>query len=200
MTFPKKPALALLSLAVLAVGACTVPTETEVNMGQRLTWTLDGQSLSGQPQELTRFLRTQPGVDDVSVNVQEIDGHPPVIDLMAWGRGLDARTLAATVNDAFPAMAGARLATAPLTTEVRASLAEMLGQKVFHLEIAAEGTDEEIRASILKQLYASGFADDAKVEVNTENGVTTIGVEATSGADSTGAQRELVIEAVRQGE
>ena len=39
-TFFKRPAFAILLLAVLGVGACTVPTETEVEMGQRLTYTL----------------------------------------------------------------------------------------------------------------------------------------------------------------
>ncbi|MBU0740858.1 hypothetical protein KKG45_11520 [bacterium] len=200
MMFPRKPVYVTLLLAVLGIGACTVPTETEVEMGQRLTYTLDSGGLLDELQQVTRFVEAQPGVDDVSVAIQETDDGPTTIDLMIWGRGIDGDDLAGRLAGVFPALAGAHLERQELTTGIRTSLAEKLGHDLFHIEVVAEGTDDEIRARILQQIYESGFAGDAQVDVSTEDGVTTIGVEMTHEGDGVETEDELVIEVIREDE
>jgi hypothetical protein len=196
-TILRKPVLVLAAIALLAVAACTVPTETEVAMGQRLTYTLDSQAMLGHVDELVRFVESRPGVDEVGVNVMETDGGPLVVDLVVWGKGLEAGRLAGAVAEAFPAVATGSLETEDLSVGVKASLAEKLGHEVFDFEITATGTDEEIRAQILEQLQASGFAGTAAVDVNTVDGVTTIGVEMSHEGEGVETEDSMVIELQR---
>ncbi len=200
MMFLKRPVYAVLIIAVLGVGACTVPTETEVEMGQRLTYTLpDGGDLD-ELRQVASFVESQPGVEDVSVAVEEVDGGPTILDLVVWGRGLDGGRLAGRIAEAFPGLADAPPALEDLSTEVRTSLAEKLGHSVFNFEIVAEGTDDEIRQQILQQIFESGFGGEADVNVFTEDGVTTIDLEMIQEGDGLETEDEMVIEVIREDE
>ncbi len=198
MTLIKRPAFVALLLAALGIGACTVPTETEVEMGQRLTYTLDGKEMLGRIGDLVQFVEVQPGVDEVTINMNETDGGPLVVDLVVWGRGLDADDLAGRIAGTFPEMDRNRLETERVSTDVKTSLAEKVGHFIFHYEFVAEGTDSEIRAQILEQIYESGFEGDAQVDVNTEEGVTTIGLEMIHEGDGVETEDELEIEVIRE--
>ena len=200
MMFLKRPVYVALLLAVLGIGACTVPTETEVEMGQRLTYTLDGKEMLGKVGDLVQFVEIQPGVDEVTINMFETDDGPMVIDLVVWGRGLDADQLAGRIAGAFPVVAGGRLETEELSTDVETSIAEKLGHDIFKFEIVAEGTDSEIKAQILEQIFETGFAGLADVDVNTEDGVTTIDVEMTHEGDGLETEDELTIDLIREDE
>lgn len=173
----RKPVLAVLLVAVLAVGACTVPTETEVEMGQRLTYNLASKEMMNRIGDLVHFVEGQPGVDEVKIHMAETDDGTMVIDLVVWGRGLDADILAGRIADMFPAVSDGSLETEELSIDVKTSIAEKIGHDVFHFEIVAEGTDGEIKAQILEQIYESGFTGMAEVDVSTEGGVTSVGVE-----------------------
>lgn len=200
MMFLKRPVYVALILAVVGVGACTVPTETEVEMGQRLTYTLPTGGDLEDLQQVTRFVEAQPGVDDVSVAIEEVDGGPTTVDLMVWGRGLDGGRLAGRIAEAFPALANAQPETDDLSTAVRTSLAEKVGHYVFHFDFEVEGSDEEIREQILQQIFESGFEGEAQVDVSTEGDVTTIDLEMTHEGDGVETEDEMVIEVIREGD
>ncbi len=197
-TFFKRPAFAILLLAVLGVGACTVPTETEVEMGQRLTYTLTDKAVMGQIGDLVQFVEVQPGVDQVSIREEATDDGPLVIDLVVWGRGIKVDALTGRIADAFPAMADGRLETEELSTEVKTSIAEKIGHSVFHFDIVAEGTDNEIKAQILEQIYEGGFEGLAEVDVHTEDGVTTIDLEMTHEGDGVETEDVIKIEMINE--
>jgi len=198
MIFLKRPVYVVLILAVMGIGACTVPTETEVEVGQRLTYTLAGDIDSEELQMMTQFALTQPGIDDVSVSIHERDDGPTIVDLVIWGRSVDVVNMAGRISASFPAVAGAHLESQELTTDVPTSLAEKLGHDLFHIEIVAEGTDEEMRAQILQQVYESGFTGDAQVDIVIENGVATIGLEMTHEGDAVETEDEVMIELIRE--
>lgn len=176
-TFFKRPVFAVLLLAVLGVGACTVPTETELEMGHRLTYTLTDKSVMSRIGDLVQFLEVQPGVDEVAIQEIAADDGPLDIDLIVWGRGIDVDSLVAAIGRAFPAMAGGLEETEVLSTEVMTSFAEKLGHNILHMDLHVEGTDAEIKAQILEQIYENGFDGQADVDVHTEDGVTTVDLE-----------------------
>jgi hypothetical protein len=173
---------------VLALGivACTTPTTTEVEMGERVSFRLDlndfqaANGIMKRVGEVADFIGAQPGVDDVSANVAISDEPGQAtgeLQLILWGQGLDADRVARKVIERFPTLEGAVWTHEPLVGEVRESLAKKLGREVLSLSFDVGGeTEEEIRASILAQLAAEGLADGAEVRVSRDGDLTTIGI------------------------
>ena len=200
-TLLRKPVLATLLIGLLGVAACTVPTETEVDAGQRLTYTLtpgspsyDGAvALLHQVKDMTTYLEGYPGVESVSVLVDEVEGGTMALDLIAWGTGFGAPALERDLATRWPILAAADLRTEPLAGTVRTSLAEKLGHQFFDFSVA-QGTPDEMRASILEQIRASGFEGEADVQVTQDGDLTTIGVELTHDGEGVQTEDEIVIE------
>jgi len=193
-------AMIALAILVLGIGACSTPTTSELDMGQRLRFEIpasaskDGaleKALAG-PHSLVAELRAQPGVDEVNVSIsEEIEG-PTVIEALVWGQNLDGKQLVQVLEAKYPVLASATLVdVAVLTGEVKESLAEKVGRTMFSLDIGG-GTEEEMRAQILEQLKAQGFEGDAVVEVQTDGETTTIGLELRESGD--GYETEDVID------
>jgi len=183
-TFFQRPQFALLLLAVLGVASCTVPTETEVEMGQRLSYTFAPESgsydhavdLLDVVSDMTAMAKLQPGVDDVGVSVSEADDGPMTIDLMIWGRDISVPSLNAKLNKLWPALGGAAMAANPLTSNVKTSLAENVGHHLFNINVV-EGSDEEIRTEVLRKIYESVFEGDVDVTVHQSDGQLTYEIE-----------------------
>lgn len=200
-TFFKRPQFALLLIAVLGIAACTVPTDTEVEMGQRLTYTFAPESPSydhavevmDAVRDVTALVEGHPGVEDVSVGVMETDDGPVTIDLMIWGSGISVPDLERKLSARWPGLGQADLTSTALSSSVKTSLAENLGHHLFNIEVL-EGTPEEMRADILRQIYESGFEGEADVFVSQDGELTTIGVEMTGEHDGTATEDEMVIE------
>ena len=194
-TLLKRPVLVLLLLAVLGVAACTVPTETQVEMGHHFVYsTVDGAALVAAVPEVTRYLEAQPGMEKVSVGVREIEGGTSSLDLLLFGRDLDASALAGSLRDRWPVLAAAALDVEALEGTVHASLAEKLGHELFQFEFQMEGTPEEMRAQVLEQIRASGFDGDADVKVSTDGDVTTFDIQMTAEGEGTRTEDEMVVE------
>jgi len=200
-TLLRKPVLALLLLGLLGVAACTVPTETEVEMGQRLTYSLTpgtdsyahADALLSQVRDVTTYVESYPGVENVSVSVMETDGGPVDLDLIVWGTGFEPAALERELAGRFPALAAADLRAESLNGTVRTSLAEKVGHEWFDISVV-QGTPEEMKAAILEQIYANGFGGEADVQVSQDGDLTTIGVELTQDADGLQTEDEIVIE------
>lgn len=200
-TLLRKPVLALLLLGLLGVAACTVPTETEVEMGQRLTYSLSpaddsyaqADALLSRVRDVTGYVESYPGVENVSVSVQEVDDGPLSLDLIVWGTGFEPAALERDLAGRFPVLAAADLSAETLSGTVRTSLAEKMGHEWFDISVV-QGTPEEMQAAILEQIYANGFAGEADVQVSQDGDLTTIGVELTQDADGIQTEDEMVIE------
>lgn len=194
----RKPIVAFVLVALLAVGACTVSTETEVEMGQRLTYTLESSKSMEGIGELVQFVEKQPGVEEVSINMNKTKDGTVVVDLAVWGPGLDPDGLADRIAGTFPGIAEGKLETSDLSTEVKTSFAEKIGHEFFQFDIVAEGTDNEIKAQILETIYESGFEGLADVDVTTTDGVTKIDLEMTHEGDGVETEDEVIIELIRE--
>jgi hypothetical protein len=187
----KTARLAVVGLAfmLLAVGACTTETTTEIEAGQqahialKLIDTLAEKSgeksgdLDARLREITDFISQQDGVEELNVSVNEwIDDQAVVttdLGLMIWGQGLDAGALQAALLERFPELADAQISFEPLSTTITESLLDRMGRQFFSIE--TEGASpEEIRAQILQQLAEQGFTGDAQVEVIEGDGTQEI--------------------------
>lgn len=195
----KRPVFIMLLIGVMGIAACTVPTETEVEMGHRLTYTFasDGGETLNSVRDVAGFVETYAGVEDVSVNVNEVEGGQTTVDMMIWGRGVAVGDLKRSIAGRFPAMAGAELAEETLSSTVKTSLAENVGHHLFRIEVL-EGSDDEVRAQILQQIYESGFDGEADVQVTQDGDLMTIGVEMTQDADGVQTEDEMVLEIIRE--
>ncbi len=204
-SFLKRPLFAVLLIAVLGIAACTVPTDTEVEMGQRLTYTFSPESpayahvveMMQSVSDMTDVVKTHPGVEDVSVSVKEVDGGPLSIDLMIWGRGISVPSLEDKLSRRWPALALAGLESETLASSVKTSLAENVGHHLFNIEVL-EGSPEQMRADILQQIYEGGFVGEADVTVDQDGEMTTIGVELTGVQEGMETEDELVIEIIQE--
>jgi hypothetical protein len=173
-----------LALMLLAVGACTTETSTQIQAGQqghialKMSGSSADKSLEFEAQEqITDFISSQPGVEELNVSVREfIDDAGTVtadISLMIWGENLDAEALSAAIQAEFPHLDAADISFEPLSTTITESLFDRFGRQVFNIE--TEGSSaEEIRTQILQQLAAEGFTGDAQVEVINGDGTQEI--------------------------
>ena len=177
-----------LAMLLLGVGACSTQTTTEVEIGKQVSVALDGQlttpngektiDINARVQEVMQQFSSADGVDGVEVNIeQDGEGHLS-LSLMLFGDDLDGETLTAMLRSSFPEMPDAQILVETLEGTIEESWAERLGREVFHFE-SAGGSDEEIRAQVLQQIYEQGFEGEAEVIVNTEGGEQTIEIIMT---------------------
>ena len=172
-------ALIGVALLVLGVGACTTSTVTEVDMGKKMTIGFSAKAdadIIAIDTSLSNFLDAQPGIENVSVSINQQIGGPATIEVLAWGQDLDEEALAAELRRQIPELAAADISCETLTGTLEESFASKLRREVFQLEVDG-GTAEEIRAQILAQLAAEGLADGAEVEVIQADGMTEIKVK-----------------------
>lgn len=173
-------ALVGLALMILGVGACSTSTTTEVDLGKKMTIGFSAKTdaeVISVDTGLSNFLDTQPGIENVSVSLSEIDGGPTTLEVMAWGQDLDGEALVAELRRQVPELADADISFEPLSGTIEESYASKLKREIFQLEVDG-ATEQEIRAQILAQLAEQGVAEgDAKVEVIQQDGQTEIKVE-----------------------
>lgn len=181
-----RPVMASLAVLVLGIAACNAPTSYDVEMGKRMTITMDGTAKDGadfddlhdQIEAIVGFVDAFPGADQVTVNVRETTDGLVALGLMIWGQNLDADALQQALVQEFPVLAAAEFAVDPLTGTVEGNLGEALGHAVFDFEVNGE-TAEEIQQQILQQLAEQGFDGDAEVQVQIDEatGTQTIDIE-----------------------
>jgi hypothetical protein len=183
----KTARLAVVGLAfmLLAVGACTTETTTEIEAGQqahialKMTGTATDRSagLDARLREITDFIGGRTGVEELNVSVNEwVDDTGEVttdLGLMIWGEGLDAEALQAALLERFPELAGAEISFEPLSTTITESIFDRMSRQFFSIETDG-ASEEEIRAQILQQLAEQGFSGEAQVEVVEGDGTQEI--------------------------
>lgn len=189
---PGRAVLALTLLLLVGIGACSVPSSYDVEVGQAMAIQfsrhLDGTSPDGpELQELLGHMDGIPGVENVMVN-ERINQDGTRLDIMLSGRDIDADRLAADLAERFPMLAQAEISYHPIEQTVEGPLYERLAHDLFGWEFEIEvtgDTPEEIRQQILEQLAAEGFDGDADVDVimDDEAGTVEIKMELEAGSD-----------------
>jgi hypothetical protein len=192
-------ALAGLAVALLGVGACSTSTTTEVEMGQKLTITMDGlsgdkadDSLRHLEGELNDFFAARPEVEGVNFNLRGSESGT-VFEIMAWGRDVDAAALEADLLAQVPGLSATNVTIEPLSGGVRENLLQHFGHEILGLELELNGeTADEIRAQIIARMAAAGIEGDARVVVeDTPDGrrIITVDVEGDTTVDVDGGSR-----------
>ena len=177
-----------LAILLLGVGACSTQTTTEVEIGKQVRVSLNGEltNANGQKsidinervQEVMQQFSAADGVEGVNVNIdQDGEGHLE-LSLMLFGDNLDEEALTATLRESFPEMPDAQISVEALAGTIEESWGERFGREFFHIETEG-GSDEEIRARVLEQIYEQGFEGDAEVTVTTEDGQHNIEIKMT---------------------
>ncbi len=182
----KTARLAMIGLAmiILSVGACSTSTVTEVEIGQKVTLSLSATTDSydktvatiDQSKALDVFLRSQPDIENVSINVNESPTQGITIELLAWGQNLDGEKLAADLRAQVPGLKNVDIQTETLSGTFKESFASHLKHEIFRVEVDG-ATEEEIRSQVLAQLAEQGIDDGATVEVNQNDGRTEITIQ-----------------------
>ena len=184
---PGRFGLALTLLLLVGIGACSVPSSYDVEVGQAMAIQFSRQ-LDGPTPELQEVLGHMdgiPGVEGVNVN-QRITPDGTLLNIMLSGRDIDARRVAADLAERFPVLEGAEISYHPIEQTVEGPLFERLAHDLFGMEFEIEvcgDTPEEIEQHILEQLAAEGYEGDANVDVivDEESGQVEINMELISG-------------------
>jgi len=180
---PGRFALAMTLLLLVGIGACSVPSSYDVEVGQAMAIQFS-RLIEGPTPELNEVLGHMdeiPGVENVIVN-ERISPEGTRLDIMLSGRDIDAERLSADLAARFPVLADAEITLRPIEQTVEGPLYERLAHDVFGWEFEIEvtgDTPEEIEQQIREQLAAEGFDGDAQVDVimDDEAGTVEINLE-----------------------
>jgi hypothetical protein len=177
----------VLSAAALA-GACVLPVEYEMPMGQHVTITLEGDDAvlavdehgdadALDPRALSAFVEARFDAQRIELSIaktehRDANGHVAQqlrIDLVAFGADGMPDGLADEIVDAFPVLERADVESEPVDAVVEGTLGGKLGHAWLDVVIDEHGV-EEARRRILADLKARGVAGDAQVEIVDEPG------------------------------
>ncbi len=176
----------LTSVAILAlgIGACSVPSDIETEIGQMMELSLAAQVADDDflIQEAVSYGKDLPGVENISIN-ENISTGTKQVNILLWGEEMDGQAIEASMKSRFPKLADADVVIKPLEATVRGNLGERIGHAIFDLQITAEGSEEEFRQQILEQLAAQGFTGESLITIHEEDGQALIDIELTEESD-----------------
>jgi hypothetical protein len=161
-------ALAGLAAAIAVVGACRLPADYPLDVGERVAIVLDDERAAEiDPQLIARHVETTWPIErlEVAVAVEEDDaGHRATrIQLDAVG-DVTADEMWEDLVETFPVLDGARMEPEDLEVMVHGTVGGRLSHEVLDVVIDVESA-EQARADILEQLAAQGLEGDADVSV-----------------------------------
>jgi hypothetical protein len=161
-------AVAAVAVVLCVIGACRLPAEYAVDVGERVAILLDpSRRAAVDPAEIARHVEETWPIERLQVAVaveQQNDGPPTTrVELAAVG-DVTADEIWADLVETFPALAGARMEPEDLEVLVHGTLGGRLSHELLDLVIDEEGA-EVARQQILDQLAASGLDGEADVSV-----------------------------------
>ncbi len=186
---PGRLALAAAFMLLLGLGACSMPSSYDVEVGQAMAIQFS-KELNGPAPEIEAVLADLdglPGVEAVTVN-ERISDAGVRMDIRLMGRDIDTDLVVAELMAKHPVLADAELSIVPMEQTVEGPLYEKLGHDFLGMEFAIEvsgDTPEEIAQQIREQLAADGYEGDAVVDVqmDDETGRTEISFELEESSD-----------------
>jgi hypothetical protein len=168
-----------LTVLVLGIGACSVPSDVEMEIGQAMEMSLSAELASDDfmIQEALSFANDLPGVDNVSIN-EQISQDGKLVEILMWGKEMDGNAIEAQMMSRFPALADAEVVIKPLEGVIQSNLVERIGHAIFDFDVRG-GTEEEFRQQIIQQLEEQGFTGQSVITIHEEDGQATIDIELT---------------------
>lgn len=159
-------AVASLVFAALAVGACQMPVEMQLVMGQQMRFVLPATAdMHQQIEKITREIEDIAPVEKIEVQVQQSsEADHMVVSLGVWGEGVDPEQVFDHLRTNLPMLEEVQCDAQPLAGTVRTTLGDRLGHQLFRFALDQKNV-EDARAAILQELTASGFDGDAQVTV-----------------------------------
>lgn len=179
-----------LVLAGAIAGACVLPTEYDIGLGQHVALVLSGEAAAAlDPRELGRYLERRFGPERLEIRVQasrEVGGNGEDVselrvDLVAFGTHATADEIWGDLARRFPELSPGRVEGEALSATVEGTLAGRLGHAWLDVTIDARGV-EAARQQILDDLAARGMQGEASVEIHEADGhrEVEVRVRATS--------------------
>ncbi len=188
-------AVASVVFAALAIGACQMPVEMNLVMGQQMRFVLPAtDDMHDQVRQITREIEEIAPVEKIEVQIQRsnTDEHM-VVQLGVWGEGLDPEVVFDHLRTKLPILEEAECDAQPLQGTVRTTLGDRLGHDLFHLALD-ERNVEDARAAILREIEASGFDGDAQVTVEEGGGHRRIQIKLHQQQELEGSPSGVAIE------
>ena len=160
--------LVALAACLLVVSACTIDITTEVELGKQVTMNLETDTtaaslyihrfilvIRGRPaetqKEISEVLTTEPGVQDVSVSVEDEGERNVNIHILIFGSDLDGEKLVGTLTDSIPDLSRAAVTIDDLRTRFSESLASWVGHNVFGLQ-GSRPDPQQLRHKVLEEM------------------------------------------------
>ena len=171
------PALVVIFLVILGLGAGAVPASYRVEMGATVSIRVPGDpgAVPGL-EELLGFLRESAVAEEISVSVSARAGEGAEIHLILFGRRIREEELNRLLVRRFPVLNTARVRFQGMEETVRGNLAEWVGHALFRIEVNVSEV-EEARERILEELAARGYRSATRVEVREDDGNKRIEVQ-----------------------
>ena len=189
------PALALrgVMVAVLAggvIGACRLPAEYTVAVGNRVAVILDANQADDlNLEQMQHFIRTHYEVERIGLRVQQQliveDGESSAVVRLDLDIVADDVHVVNMWNDMvaeFPALEGARVTDEPLNASVEGTIGGFLSHEYLDLLIDRRGA-EDAKQRLLAEIAAHGFTGDVYVDVQSQPGRREVRVELRQDSD-----------------
>jgi hypothetical protein len=170
--------LAALAVVVLGVGACSIPTSYEDQVGRTFLVHVPDAAKAPGDAELLAFLKEHDLARDINVSRSVRDGGADITMLLLRD-SVSEDELIGMLQAEFPGLENALWEVDEVVGTVETSLAGALGHAIFDIE-AGSADPEEIRRQILEQLAAQGLTGDAAVEIQEDDGQQTVKIEVTA--------------------
>ncbi len=185
---PGRLALAATFMLLLGLGACSMPSSYDVEVGQALAIQFS-KELSGPTPEIEAVLADLgglPGVEAINVN-EQITDQGVLMDIRLLGRNIDTDQAIAELRSRHPVLVDTEINIVPMEQTVEGPLYEKLGHDFFGMEFAVEvsgDTPEEIERNIREQLAADGYDGDLDVDVQMDEDTDGTEIRLEMEADS----------------
>ncbi len=164
-TLLRQIAIAAAVLLILSIGACQVPVDVQMNLGQRMHFVLPATpELRDRVHELVDTVRGLAEAEKVEVRVVDDGGETLRLTLGVWGERVDPQVVFEGVIEAYPELEILEREAAPMEATVRTTLGDKLRHELFARALN-EHSVEEARAVILEELAREGFVGAAQVLV-----------------------------------
>jgi hypothetical protein len=171
--------LAALAVLVLGVGACTIPTSYEAEVGTTLAIHVPkGADALPSQSELLEFLQSAGPADDASVSISRQANGDADLHLMLWGQNIQKESVIERLQATYPVFEKALFEIHEHTGTVEGNLAEKIGHFVFHFELHEDDV-EAMRTQILQEIREQGFDGEVDVQLHEEGGEQHIEIMMT---------------------
>ena len=156
--------------SLVLIGACTIETPTEVEVGKEIILSMPPDSVYvnvfifvrrgtavQMEKDISKSLGAQRGVEDVSASVSggEDEERNAKVDILVFGSDLDGEGLVSALTDSIPSLSHAAVTVNDLRTTFSESLASKVGRMLFGMRGGRPDPDA-LRLQVLQERASRG--------------------------------------------